>query len=92
MYRMLTWRHPPSPISEEDGGVVLDARMWERLLKPVEEFNPKVPQELCALVRQCLAYNAVKRPERMSDVQDTLKQLAEELVTSPEDQLETMEW
>jgi serine/threonine protein kinase len=92
MYRMLTWRHPPSPISEEDGGVVIDAKMFERLLKPVEEFNPKAPPELCSLVRECLAYNALKRPERMSDVQDRLQRLADELVTSPEDQLETMEW
>jgi eukaryotic-like serine/threonine-protein kinase len=92
MYRMLTWRHPPSTISEEDGGVPIDAKMWARLYKPAEEFNPKAPKELCSLVDKCLAYNALKRPERMSEVQGALDHMADELVTSPDDRLDTMEW
>jgi serine/threonine protein kinase len=92
MYRMLTWRLPPSTISEEDGGVPIDAKMWQRLFHPVEEFNPKAPPELCDLVHRCLAYNALKRPERASEVQGTLDRLADELVTSPDDRLEALEW
>ena len=34
----------------------------------------------------------MKRPERMSEVQGALDRLADELVTSPEDGLETLEW
>ena len=92
MYRLFAWRLPPSTISEEDGGVPIDAKMWARLYKPVEEFNPRLPAELAALINQCLAYNALKRPERISEVQGTLDRLADELVTSPEDQLEALEW
>jgi serine/threonine protein kinase len=92
MYRMLTFRLPPSTISEEDGGVPIDAKMWARIYKPVEEYNAKVPKELSGLVDRCLAYNALKRPERMSEVQGALDHLADELVTSPDDRLDTMEW
>jgi eukaryotic-like serine/threonine-protein kinase len=92
MYRMLTWRLPPSTISKEDGGVPIDAKMWARLYKPIEEFNPNTPKELCGLVERCLAYNALKRPERMSEVQGALDHLADELVTSPDDRLDTMDW
>ncbi len=92
MYRLLTRQHPPSTISEEDGGLPIDAKMWQRLFKPVQEYNPKVPEELCDLVHRCLAYNALKRPERMSEIQGALDRLADELVTSPEDRLEHFEW
>ncbi len=92
MYRMLTWRHPPSSISAEDGGLPLDQKIWQKLLKPVQEFNAEAPEALCELVDQCLAYNAHKRPERASEVQGKLDRLADELVTSPEDRLEALEW
>lgn len=92
MYRMLTWRHPPSTLSAEDGGMPIDAKMWQKLFKPVQEFNPKAPAPLCDLVHGCLAYNAVKRPERMSEIQGTLDRMADELVTSPDDRLEHLEW
>jgi hypothetical protein len=34
----------------------------------------------------------MKRPERMSEVQGELDRLADELVRSPEDSLEALEW
>ena len=92
MYRMLTWRLPPSTISEEDGGLPLDQKTWQRLFKPVREYNAEAPEALCELVEQCLAYNAHKRPERVSEIQGKLDHLADELVTSPEDRLEALEW
>jgi serine/threonine protein kinase len=92
MYRMLTWRHPPSGISEEDGGLPLDQKTWQKLLKPVQEFSPQAPESLCNLVHACLSYNAHKRPERVSEIQGTLDRLAEQLATSPEDQLEALEF
>lgn len=92
MYRMLTWRHPPSSISEEDGGMPIDAKMFARMLKPVQEFNPRVPEEVCNLVHNCLAYNAMKRPERVSEVQGTLDRLADELASDPDDKLENLQW
>jgi len=92
LYRLLTWRHPPSTLSEEGGGVPIDAKMWQHLLKPVQEFAPKAPEKLCSLVHRCLSYNALKRFERVSDVQEALEHLTEELVRDPEDQLENIQW
>jgi serine/threonine protein kinase len=91
-YRLVTWRLPPSTVSAEDGGLPLDAKTWQRLFKPVQEFNAEAPPALCDLIHRCLSFNAVNRPERMSEVQGTLDHLVDELVTSPEDRLEALEW
>jgi serine/threonine protein kinase len=92
MYRLVTWRLPPPVVSEEDKSVVLDAKTWTRLYKPVEQVASNAPPVLCELINQCLSYDANKRPERMSEVQNTLDRLVDELVKSPEDSLEAMEW
>jgi serine/threonine protein kinase len=92
MYRMLTFRLPPCVVSAEDGGLPIDGKTWRKLFKPVEEFNAKVPPPLCDLVHRCLSYEAVKRPERMSEVQGALDHLVEALVKTPEDRLEALEW
>ena len=92
MYRLVSWKLPPSVVSEEDGGIPLDRKMWERTYKPVEEVNPRTPPKLAELINACLQFEALKRPERMSEIQGTLDRLADELVTSPEDSLEALEW
>ena len=93
MYRMLTFRLPPPVVSaEEEGGLPIDGKMWRRLFKPVDEYNSQAPAGLCELVHRCLSYEAVKRPERMSEVQGALDHLAETLVKTPEDRLEALEW
>ncbi|HBI42323.1 MAG TPA: serine/threonine protein kinase [Planctomycetales bacterium] len=92
MYRMLTFRLPPSVVSTEDGGLPIDAKTWKKLFKPVDHYNAKVPAPLCDLVHRCLSYEAVKRPERMSEVQGALDHLVEALVKTPEDRLEALEW
>jgi serine/threonine protein kinase len=92
MYRMLTWRLPPPTVSVEDGGIPVDGKMWERMFKPVTEYAPDTPKPLCDLVHQCLSYKALARPERASEVQGALDRLAEQLVRSPEDRLEMMEF
>jgi serine/threonine protein kinase len=91
MYRMVTCRLPPSTLQQE-GGLPIDGKTWERLLKPVQELNTKAPPVLCELIHRCLSYDANKRPERMSEVQSVLDHLADELIRSPEDRLEAMEW
>ena len=58
----------------------------------MQELAPQAPPELCDLIHRCLSYDARKRPERASEVQDALDALAQKLVTSPDDSLETMEW
>jgi eukaryotic-like serine/threonine-protein kinase len=93
MYRMLTFRLPPCVVSDEaEGGLPIDGKIWRNLFKPVDEFNPQAPAALCELVQRCLAFEAVKRPERMSEVQGSLDHLVDELVQTPEDRLDAMEW
>jgi serine/threonine protein kinase len=92
MYRLVTWRLPPPVVSEEDNGHPLDAKTWARVYKPVEELQPKTPPVLAELINRSLSYDAMKRPERMSEIQNTLDRLVDELVTSPEDSLEALEW
>ncbi|MFO0878042.1 MAG: serine/threonine-protein kinase [Gemmataceae bacterium] len=92
MYRLVSWRLPPPVVSEEDGNMPLDAKMFSRIYKPVEELQPQTPAGLAELINTCLSYDAHKRPERMSEIQGTLDHLVDELVRSPEDSLEAMEW
>jgi serine/threonine protein kinase len=91
MYRMVTCRLPPSTLQQE-GGLPIDAKTWGRMLKPVSELNPKTPPALSNLIHRCLSFDANQRPERMSEVQSVLDYLADEMITSPEDRLEALEW
>ncbi len=92
MYRMVTWRHPPSPVAGGEGGLALDAKTWQRMLKPVQEYCAEAPPALCDVIHRCLAFKPDKRPERSSEVQGILSHLAEELVQGPEDRLEMLEF
>jgi serine/threonine protein kinase len=76
MYRLTTWRLPPSCMTEQ-GSIPLDAKNWTRLLKPVQECNAEAPPELCELIHRCLSFSAHGRPERMSEVQQQLDEMAE---------------
>lgn len=91
MYRMLTWHHPPSCIGSS-AAIAMNATTFHSLLKPVQEYKPDVPPQLCDLVHRCLSFKAQARPERMSEIQGTLNYLADELVQTPDDRLEAMEW
>jgi serine/threonine protein kinase len=92
MYRMVTMRLPPSVAADKDSGLPIDAKAWKKLLKPVQEYAPDAPKPLCDLINKCLSFNAHDRPERASEVQGQLDHLAEDLVQSPEDRLEMLEW
>jgi serine/threonine protein kinase len=92
MYRLVTWRHPPSTMSDHKKGLPIDGKTWDKLFKPVQECNAEAPPALCRLIHSCLSWNAHRRPERVSEIQGALDHLAEELVRSPEDKLEALEW
>jgi serine/threonine protein kinase len=92
MYRLVTFRHPPNPLASEQGGLPLDAKTWRKVLRPVQEFNAECPPALCNLIHKCVEFNAINRPERMSEIQGMLDHLADELVKTPEDRLEAMEF
>jgi eukaryotic-like serine/threonine-protein kinase len=90
LYRMVTTKLPPCVLS--DRSLSIDAKTLQALLKPVQELTPGAPPALCDLIHRCLAQDAAKRPARMSEVQGALDHLADELVASPEDRLEALEW
>ncbi len=92
MYRMVTCQLPPRAASAEEGGLPLNAKAFKGLLKPVRELVPGAPLALCEIIHKCLEYNPASRPERVSEVQGALDRLADELVRSPEDRLEALEW
>jgi serine/threonine protein kinase len=91
MYRMVTWKLPPSVLASADG-MTVNAKAFQKMLKPVQELNPKAPVELCNLIHHCLRYTARERPERVSEIQGQLDRLADKLVRKPEDRLEALEW
>lgn len=91
MYRLVTWRLPPALLSDENPTEPLDRKTWTRLYKSVEEMAPKAPPELAELINRCLCYDATKRPERMSEVQNRLDRLCDALV-QPDDRLDAIEW
>jgi serine/threonine protein kinase len=92
MYRMVTCQLPPCIAPKEDSGLALDARSLKRLLKPVQEIIPGAPPALCDLIHRCLEFKPENRPERASEVQSILDRITDDLVRSPEDRLEALEW
>src|SRR5205085_290638 len=60
MYRLVTFRLPPPTVGEP--GMDVDAELWARQLKPVQECNAAAPPELALLIHRCLAFDALKRP------------------------------
>jgi serine/threonine protein kinase len=91
MYRLLTWRLPPTTIMSTDG-MAMDKKTFRNLLKPVKELVPDAPPALAEVIHKCLEFETQKRPERVSEVQGTLDHLVDELVQTPEDRLDAMEW
>jgi len=84
MYRLVTFKLPPNvvPIAE---GLELTEKTYHELLKPVQELNPGAPAGLAELIHRCLSFNALKRPERMSEVQGELDRLADEALAKLND-------
>jgi serine/threonine protein kinase len=91
MYRLVTTRLPPSTVSAPNSPG-LNAKLFRNLLKPVQEYAPDTPKELCELIHRCLEYDPKNRPERVGEVHDVLKVLIEKLVQTDDDKLEAMGW
>jgi serine/threonine-protein kinase len=91
MYRLVTWRLPPR-LAVGEGGLPMGPKVWEKQLRPVLECNAETPPELADLIHRCLAYHPQNRPDRMSEVQEALDQLAEKLVRTHDDHLEALQW
>jgi len=91
MYRLVTCRHPPSNVPDTND-LPFDPKIRERLLRPVQEYNPKAPPQLCDVIHRCLAARPSQRPERMSEVQGILDHLMDELGAEAEQTAGEMEW
>ena len=76
MYRLATLQLPPCAVVI--GDLPVTASYFKEQYRPARECNVGLPAELGDLIDQCLSFNANKRPERMSQVQGTLDQLADE--------------
>lgn len=87
MYRLVTWRLPPSVVQPG-----MSSKLFAQLLKPVAEYTPTAPEDLCDLIHRCLAYKPEQRPQRVADVQGELQALVKRHVTTPNDQLDGFEW
>jgi serine/threonine protein kinase len=91
MYRLVTLRLPPST-APSGNDIPIDARTRARLLKPVQECNPKAPPKLCDLIHQCLETDPHKRPDRVSEIHGALDHVADEITGSLGEKLESLEW
>lgn len=91
MYRLVTGKLPPGTVAAPNSPAP-DKKLFRDLLKPVQQLAPDTPEALAALIHHCLEYEAKKRPERVSDVQNELNALVEKLVKTDDDKLEAMGW
>ncbi|RLS39090.1 MAG: serine/threonine protein kinase [Planctomycetota bacterium] len=89
MYRSLSNKALQPWINE--AGELIEAKVWNKYYKPIEEILPGLAPELCSLVGQCLQADVRNRPERASDAQNVLSVVEERLVTSPEKGLDGLE-
>lgn len=77
MYRLATLRLPPA-VAQEGVGLIMNEKSFHNNLQPADELNKGLPQKLVDLIHECLSFKAIHRPERMSQVQGLLDELADE--------------
>jgi len=77
MYRLVTFKLPPSVISDLPG-VKMTEKTYKGLYKPVSEIVPTTPAPLCALIHKCMEYKANARPESFAEIQSALAAMADE--------------
>ncbi|AMV23652.1 Serine/threonine-protein kinase PrkC [Gemmata sp. SH-PL17] len=87
MYRLVTLQLPPCWMTGENA-LPMNKKIFKEQLKPVRTANPMVPEDLADLIHECLQPNATKRPERMSHIQGTLDQLADQAAAKLDDPAE----
>jgi serine/threonine protein kinase len=80
MYRITTLKLPPSVMPGADT-LRVGSKSFKAMLTPVTELNKAVPTALADLIHRCLSYAPDGRPERMGQVLDELKQIADDMGT-----------
>ena len=84
MYRLVTLTLPPCWVTGPDS-LPMTSGVFKQQLRLVKIANPLVPEGLADLIHQCLSAKANSRPERMSQVQGVLDQLADEAAAKLDD-------
>jgi len=84
MYRLVTLSLPPSWHTAPDD-LPMTSKIFKEQFKPVKVANPLVPSGLDELIEQCMRHNENNSPERMSVIQGTLDQLADEAAAKLDD-------
>jgi serine/threonine protein kinase len=85
MYRVTTMKLPPSVMPGTES-LRIGAKAFQSMLTPVQELNKAVPTRLAELIHRCLTYDPERRPERVGEVLDELKQLATDMGTPVSDE------
>ena len=89
MYRLTTLKLPPTVMpGMMPGGESLriGSKAFTSMLTPVNELNKAVPKSLADLIHKCLSYDPERRPERVGQVLDDLKQIAADMGTPLSDE------
>jgi hypothetical protein len=75
-----------------DAAMPVDAELWQRQLKPVQEVNAGCPKDLADLIHRCMSFSALKRPETMKDVQGELDRMAKQYDETGSGSHKVLEW
>jgi serine/threonine protein kinase len=77
MYRLVTLKLPVSAAVSSES-LRMSEKSWKAMFKPVQELNSNVPEALCELIHDCMEFIPEKRPERVGEVYERLKLIADE--------------
>ena len=77
MYRLVTFKLPPSVISDL-AGVPMTEKTYKSLYKPVGEIVATTPPKLAALIHKCMEFKANNRPDSFAAIQAALSAMADE--------------
>jgi serine/threonine protein kinase len=78
MYRLTTMKLPPNMMAAADP-LKIAGKAFAATLTPVQELNKAVPKALADVIHRSLSYDPEKRPERVGEVLDDLKQIAADM-------------
>ncbi len=77
MYRLVTFKLPPSVISDL-AGVPMTEKTYKSLYKPVGEIVATTPPKLAGLIHKCMEFKANNRPDSFAAIQTALSAMADE--------------
>ena len=81
MYRVLTLKLPPSQMPTEEGPMRIGSKAFANMLVPVQDLNKAAPRTLADLIHRCLSYDPEKRPMRMGEILDELREIGRAMGT-----------